>query len=168
MSIANVVRTLTPPTTTPTTLSIPRSSYRSAISATPLLRRLTYSASLCTRAGYELANREFYVFLVRLTMSPEVIPPKGPKGRPILDSIHCSAVPTNLTLMPKPSKRASSLATGVSSRNGSAEVKPWRAVYCKLHTRIGRASSSQKYLKIQATPSVTLRPVELVWLSAPY
>ena len=125
MSIANVVTTLTPSTTTLTTSTIPRSSYQSAISATPLLRRPTYSAGLRMCAGYQLANREFYVFLVRLIMSPEVIPPKGPKGRPILDSIHCSTVPTNLTLTPKPSKWASSLATGVRSRNGLAEVKPW-------------------------------------------
>jgi hypothetical protein len=48
-----------------------------------------------------------------------------------------------------------------------AKMKPWRAVYCKLHTRISRASSSQKYLKIQATTSMTWRLVELVWLSAP-
>lgn len=104
MSIANVVRTLTPPTTTLTTSSIPRSSYQSAISVTPLLRRLTYGADLCMCVGYQLANREFYVFLVRLIMYFEVIPPKGPNDCPILDAIHCSAVPNSLTLMPKPFK----------------------------------------------------------------
>lgn len=55
-------------------------------------------------AGYQLANREFHVFLVRLIMSFGIIPPGGPKDRPILDAIHCSAVPTSLTLIPKPSK----------------------------------------------------------------
>ena len=50
----------------------------------------TYGASLCMCARYQLANREFYVFLIRLIMSFEVILPKDPRGRPILDAIHCS------------------------------------------------------------------------------
>lgn len=71
---------------------------------TPLLRRLIYGASLRMCAGYQLVNWEFYVFLVQLIMSFEIIPPGGPRDRPILDAIHCSAVPTSLTLMPKPFK----------------------------------------------------------------
>ena len=101
MLIANVVRTLTPPTTTLTTSSIPRSSYQSAISVTPLLRRLTHGAGLRMCAGYQLADREFYVFPVRLIMSFEVIPLKGLKDCLIFDAIYCSAVLTSLTLMPK-------------------------------------------------------------------
>ena len=57
---------------------------------------------MCAR--YQLANREFYVFLIRLIMSFEVILPKDPRGRSILDAIHCSDLPTSLTLMPEPFK----------------------------------------------------------------
>ncbi|OCL11699.1 putative cytochrome P450 phenylacetate 2-hydroxylase [Glonium stellatum] len=64
----------------------------------------TYGAGLRMCAGYQLANREFYVFLVRLIVSFEVIPPKDPKDRPILNAVECSAVPTSLTLVPKPFK----------------------------------------------------------------
>jgi phenylacetate 2-hydroxylase len=69
-------------------------------------------------AGYQLANREFYVFPVRLIMYFEIVPPKGPKDRPILDAIHCSAVPTSLTLMPKPFK------VGLKPRDRS-QIEKW-------------------------------------------
>lgn len=68
--------------------------------------------------GYQLANREFYVFLVRLIMHFEVIPPKGPKDCPILNAIHCSAVPTSLTLMPK------SFKVGFKPRDKS-QIEKW-------------------------------------------
>lgn len=64
----------------------------------------TYGASLRMYARYQPANREFCVFLIRLIMSFEVILPKDPRGRPILDAIHCSDLPTSLTLILEPFK----------------------------------------------------------------
>ena len=89
----------------------------------------TYDADLRMCAGYQLANQEFYVFLVRLIMPFEVIPPKDPKDRPILDAIHCSAIPTSLTLMPKPFK------VGFKPRDRS-----------EIEKRIGRSEAMTSHL----------------------
>ncbi|KAF2500592.1 hypothetical protein BU16DRAFT_523370 [Lophium mytilinum] len=55
-------------------------------------------------ASVQLANRELYVFLVRLTVAFEVVPARDIEDRPVLDALGCSENPSSLTTVPKPFK----------------------------------------------------------------
>ncbi|KFH45040.1 Phenylacetate 2-hydroxylase-like protein [Hapsidospora chrysogenum ATCC 11550] len=63
-----------------------------------------YGAGSRMCAGSHLANRELYTAYIRLITAFEILPPKDPSDKPILDAIECSANPTSLTTDPKPFK----------------------------------------------------------------
>ncbi|KAF2813848.1 cytochrome P450 [Mytilinidion resinicola] len=63
-----------------------------------------YGAGSRMCAGVQLANRELYVFLVRIIVAFEVVPAQNARDRPVLDALKCNADPSSLTMMPKPFK----------------------------------------------------------------
>lgn len=69
-------------------------------------------------AGSHLANRELYTAFLRIIISCEIHPCADPADRPILDCLGCNAIPTSLTLEPKPFK------ISLKPRN-AAQVKGW-------------------------------------------
>ena len=63
-----------------------------------------YGAGSRMCIGSHLANRELYTAFLRLIMAFEILPPKNKKDEPILDALECNALPTSLTMDPKPFK----------------------------------------------------------------
>jgi len=63
-----------------------------------------YGAGSRMCAGSHLANRELYVAFVRLILAFDITEAKELADRPILDALECNAVPTSLTMDPKPFK----------------------------------------------------------------
>ncbi|TGO23747.1 hypothetical protein BPAE_0122g00020 [Botrytis paeoniae] len=63
-----------------------------------------YGAGSRMCAGSHLANRELFTAFVRLFTAFQIVAPKDPKDRPILDALECNAVKTSLTTDPYPFK----------------------------------------------------------------
>ncbi|KAF2862819.1 putative P450 monooxygenase [Piedraia hortae CBS 480.64] len=63
-----------------------------------------YGAGSRMCIGSHLANRELYTAFLRLITAFEILPPKDPKDKPIMDALECNLYPTSLTLDPKPFK----------------------------------------------------------------
>jgi phenylacetate 2-hydroxylase len=63
-----------------------------------------YGAGSRMCAGSHLANRELYVAFVRLISAFEVMPSQLEKDRPVMDCMGANALPTSLTMEPKPFK----------------------------------------------------------------
>lgn len=57
-------------------------------------------------AGSHLANRELYTAFLRIIASFEITECRNPADLPIMDSHGCNAIPTGLTMEPKPFKIA--------------------------------------------------------------
>lgn len=55
-------------------------------------------------AGSHLANRELYTAFLRIILAFELFESQDPADRPILDALECNAIPTSLTMEPKPFK----------------------------------------------------------------
>ena len=72
-----------------------------AVTGTP---HFGYGAGSRMCAGSHLANRELFVAFVRLISAFEIMPPKDPRDAPIMDALEANAIPTGLTLDPKPFK----------------------------------------------------------------
>lgn len=73
----------------------------SSVSGTP---HYGYGAGSRMCVGSHLANRELYTAFLRIITAFEIVPPKLESDRPVLDSMGANAVPTGLTLDPKPFK----------------------------------------------------------------
>jgi phenylacetate 2-hydroxylase len=63
-----------------------------------------YGAGSRMCAGSHLANRELFVAFVRLISAFEIVGPRNEKDRPVMDSLEANALPTSLTMEPKPFK----------------------------------------------------------------
>ncbi|KAF2145506.1 uncharacterized protein K452DRAFT_355949 [Aplosporella prunicola CBS 121167] len=63
-----------------------------------------YGAGSRMCAGSHLANRELYTAFVRLISAFVFVPPRKEEDMPILDALEANALPTGLTLEPKPFK----------------------------------------------------------------
>lgn len=63
-----------------------------------------YGAGSRMCAGSHLANRELYVAFMRIFCAFEVVPPKDEKDKPEMDALDANALPTSLTMEPKPFK----------------------------------------------------------------
>lgn len=55
-------------------------------------------------AGSHLANRELYTAFVRLISAFEIVESEKEEDRPVLDSLGANALPTSLTMEPRPFK----------------------------------------------------------------
>lgn len=64
----------------------------------------SYGAGSRMCAGSHLANRELYVAFVRLISAFEILPPQDKADEPEMDCLDASAIPTSLTMEPKPFK----------------------------------------------------------------
>lgn len=73
----------------------------SSVSGTP---HYGYGAGSRMCVGSHLANRELYTAFLRIITAFEIVPPKLESDRPVLDPMGANAVPTGLTLDPKPFK----------------------------------------------------------------
>lgn len=73
----------------------------SAVGGTP---HYGYGAGSRMCIGSHLANRELYTAFLRLITAFEILPPKLEEDKPILDALECNALPTSLTVEPKPFK----------------------------------------------------------------
>jgi len=72
-----------------------------ALEGTP---HYSYGAGSRMCAGSHLANRELFTAFLRIFLAFDVTESEDPKDRPILDALECNALPTSLTLDPKPFK----------------------------------------------------------------
>ncbi|KAF2093039.1 cytochrome P450 [Rhizodiscina lignyota] len=63
-----------------------------------------YGAGSRMCAGSHLANRELYTAFLRMILVFEILQPQQEADRPILDALEANAIPTSLTLEPKPFK----------------------------------------------------------------
>ena len=63
-----------------------------------------YGAGSRMCAGSHLANRELYVAFIRIISAFEVLPPKDKQDEPEMDCLEANAIPTSLTMEPKPFK----------------------------------------------------------------
>lgn len=63
-----------------------------------------YGAGSRMCIGSHLANRELYTAFLKLITAFEIVPPKRKEDEPILDCMDCNALPTSLTMDPKPFK----------------------------------------------------------------
>ncbi|TGO59513.1 hypothetical protein BOTNAR_0161g00240 [Botryotinia narcissicola] len=63
-----------------------------------------YGAGSRMCAGSHLANRELFTAFIRLFTAFQIVAPRDPKDRPILDALECYAVKTSLTTDPYPFK----------------------------------------------------------------
>ncbi|QSZ30137.1 hypothetical protein DSL72_004657 [Monilinia vaccinii-corymbosi] len=79
-----------------------------------------YGAGSRTCAGSHLANREVYTAFLRIFTAFQIVPPKDPKDRPILDALDCNKCLTGLTTDPLPFK------VGLRVRD-KAKLQQWMA-----------------------------------------
>ncbi|KAG9529540.1 putative cytochrome P450, partial [Aureobasidium melanogenum] len=63
-----------------------------------------YGAGSRMCVGSHLGNRELYTAFLRLITAFEFVAPKDPKDKPVLDALGANALPTSLTMEPKPFK----------------------------------------------------------------
>ncbi|TKX23904.1 phenylacetate 2-hydroxylase-like protein [Elsinoe australis] len=73
----------------------------SSISGTP---HYGYGAGSRMCVGSHLANRELYTAFLRVITALEIVPPEKREDEPILDCLDANAIPTGLTMDPKPFK----------------------------------------------------------------
>ncbi|GAB7350960.1 hypothetical protein MBLNU459_g1462t2 [Dothideomycetes sp. NU459] len=73
----------------------------SSVTGTP---HYGYGAGSRMCVGSHLANRELYTAFLRIITAFEIVPPKLDSDRPVLDSLDANAIPTGLTMEPKPFK----------------------------------------------------------------
>ncbi|KAF1356840.1 putative P450 monooxygenase [Delphinella strobiligena] len=87
----------------------------SSVTGTP---HYGYGAGSRMCVGSHLANRELYTAFLRLITAFEILPPRLASDKPILDSLEANAIPTGLTMEPKPFK------IGIRARN-KAQLDRW-------------------------------------------
>ncbi|KAG9757150.1 putative cytochrome P450, partial [Aureobasidium melanogenum] len=63
-----------------------------------------YGAGSRMCVGSHLGNRELYTAFLRLITAFEFVAPKDPKDKPVLNALGANALPTSLTMEPKPFK----------------------------------------------------------------
>ena len=63
-----------------------------------------YGAGSRMCAGSHLANRELFVAFVRIICAFEIVPPREESDAPVLDALGANALPTSLTMEPRPFK----------------------------------------------------------------
>lgn len=63
-----------------------------------------YGAGSRMCVGSHLANRELYTAFLRIITAFEILPPKITSDAPVLDCLGVNAIPTSLTMEPKPFK----------------------------------------------------------------
>lgn len=75
--------------------------YLTDVEGTP---HYAYGAGSRMCVGSHLANRELYTAFLRVITAFEVLPPRLDSDLPVLDSLDANAIPTGLTMEPKPFK----------------------------------------------------------------